>query len=117
MSRLYEEKTMTEKVRTTSGAAFKDDVSTAERPVLVDFYADWCGPCKVVGPIVEDVASDLDERLDVVKVNVDQDRELAAQFDIRSIPTLMLFKDGVPVETIIGITTKDNLLRVIDLHV
>ena len=108
---------MTEKVRTTSGAAFKDDVSTSERPVLVDFYADWCGPCKVVGPIVEDVASDLDERLDVVKVNVDRDRELAAQFDIRSIPTLMLFKDGVPVESIVGITTKDNLLRVIDLHV
>jgi len=108
---------MTEKVRITSGAAFKDDVSTAERPVLVDFYADWCAPCKVLGPIVEDVAGDLDERLDVVKVNIDRDRELAARFGIRRIPTLMLFKDGIPVETIVGITTKENLRDVIDLHI
>jgi thioredoxin 1 len=107
---------MTEKVRTTSGTAFKDDVSMAEGPVLVDFYADWCEPCKVLGPILEDVASDLDERLEVVKVNVDHDQGLSAQYGIRGIPTLILFKDGDPVETIVGLTTKSDLLEVINPH-
>lgn len=107
---------MTDNVRTIDKDTFENDVASAERPVLVDFYASWCAPCKVVAPIVEDIASDFTNRIDTVKVNVDKDRELAKEFSIRSIPTLILFQDGKPVETIVGITTKHNLASVISRY-
>lgn len=107
---------MTELVRATSQSTFAEDVVSAERPVLVDFYADWCAPCKVVQPIVEQVSAEFGDRLDVVKVDVDQNKALAAQFGIRGIPTLMLFKNGEPVETIVGVATKDSLSNTIFTH-
>ncbi len=104
-------------VTTTSQDTFKDDVLAAERPVLVDFYADWCGPCKTIGPIVEDLASDYEGRVDVRKVDVDDNSNLTTHFGVRGIPTLMLFKNGEPVETVVGVTSKTELANVLDRHV
>ncbi|MEO1035992.1 MAG: thioredoxin [Pseudomonadota bacterium] len=108
---------MTDRVPNTSQASFAADVVAAERPVLVDFYADWCAPCRVIAPIVEDLAEELGDRLDVVKVDVDQNQSLAATYGIRGIPTLVLFKDGAPVETLVGLTTKDKLATALAPHV
>ena len=104
-------------VTTTSQETFKDDVLGAELPVLVDFYADWCGPCKTIGPIVEDLAGDYEGRVDVRKVDVDDNSNLTSHFGIRGIPTLMLFKNGEPVETVVGVTSKTELANVLDRHV
>ncbi|MEO8308468.1 MAG: thioredoxin [Pseudomonadota bacterium] len=78
----------------TSDISFVDDVLESDKPVLVDFWADWCGPCRAIGPILEDVAAERQDSLRVVKVNIDQSPDLARQFGVRSIPTLMLFQDG-----------------------
>ncbi len=104
-------------VATTSQETFKTDVLASERPVLVDFYADWCGPCKIIGPIVEDLADDYRGRVDVRKVDVDNNANLTTHFGVRGIPTLMLFKNGEPVETIVGVTSKAKLADVLDQHV
>ena len=104
-------------VAATSQETFKTDVLASERPVLVDFYADWCGPCKIIGPIVEDLADDYRGRVDVRKVDVDNNANLTTHFGVRGIPTLMLFKNGEPVETIVGVTSKAKLADVLDQHV
>ena len=108
---------MTDTVRKTSQSTFAEDVVAADRPVLVDFYADWCAPCRVIAPIVEDLSAQLGDRLDVVKVDVDRNQELAATYGVRGIPTLMLFKDGEPAETVVGVATKDDLMSRIEPHV
>lgn len=85
-----------------------DDV-VKEGVVLVDFYADWCGPCKMIAPILSDLATDLDGQADIVKVNVDEEGSLAQRFDVMSIPTLILFKDGKPVGRKTGFLPKPEL--------
>ena len=107
---------MTNKVQTTNQSTFGNDVISAEQPVLVDFYADWCGPCKAIGPIVEELANEYDGKIDVRKVNIDDNPELASQLGIRGIPTLILFKDGKPAETVVGLVSKSALADVIDRH-
>ncbi len=107
---------MTNKVQTTNQSTFGDDVISAEQPVLVDFYADWCGPCKVIGPVIEELANEYDGKIDVRKVNVDDNAELTRQWGIRGIPTLILFKDGQPAETVVGVVSKSALADVIDRH-
>jgi len=82
---------------------FEAQVLKADRPVLVDFWAEWCAPCHAVAPIIEKLAGEHADVLSVGKLNVDESREIAAQFQIRSIPTVMLFKDGRVVETLIGV--------------
>lgn len=108
---------MTELTRNTTAEKFAADVIDADRPVLVDFYADWCGPCKMISPTVEALANEMSDRLSVVKVNVDQEQALARQFDVRGIPTLVLFKDGGPVEKAVGVISRNDLTNLVGRHV
>ncbi|MBP9854433.1 MAG: thioredoxin [Candidatus Omnitrophica bacterium] len=89
---------------------FKTEVIDSQIPVLVDFWAEWCGPCRMIGPIIEELAQELDGRLKVGKVNVDEAQGLAAQYNIMSIPTMLIFKSGSPVEQIVGAMSKNQLL-------
>ena len=96
-------------VRPVTDASFAADVLGAGRPVLVDFFADWCGPCRTLAPIVEQIADEHAGRLGVVKLDVDANPETAGRFGIRSLPTLVLFKDGAPVASQVGALPKTRL--------
>ncbi|GAC1395010.1 MAG: thioredoxin [Chloroflexota bacterium] len=93
---------------------FVDEVQASETPVFVDFYADWCGPCRAVAPAVEQLAAEYDGRLKVVKVDIDANPELADRFGVMSIPLLAIFKDGKIVQRISGAQPKDKLKKAID---
>lgn len=93
---------------------FRDEVLNSDIPVLVDFWATWCGPCRMVAPIVEEIADEYDGRIKVGKVNVDEEPELAMQFRVASIPTLMVFKNGQLVNTAVGYRPKADILALLD---
>lgn len=93
---------------------FRDEVLNSDIPVLVDFWATWCGPCRMVAPIVEEIADEYDGRIKVGKVNVDEEPELAMQFRVASIPTLMVFKNGQLVNTVVGYRPKADILALFD---
>lgn len=96
---------------TVSDASFADDVLASSTPVLVDFWASWCGPCKMVAPVLEEIATEKAGSLTVAKVDVDANPSTARDFQVVSIPTLILFKDGKPVKRIVGAKGKAALLR------
>ncbi len=95
---------------------FEAEVLNSSTPVLVDFWAEWCGPCKAIAPTLEELAGDYGERLKVVKVDVDENQQRAQQYNIRSIPQLLLFKDGNEVDRIIGAVPKSQLTEKIEPH-
>jgi thioredoxin 1 len=103
-------------IQHTSDAGFADDVLQADKPVLVDYWAEWCGPCKMIAPILDEVSKDYDGRLKIAKMNVDENRDVPAKYGIRGIPTLMLFKGGQLAATKVGALSKAQLTAFIDSH-
>ena len=103
-----------ELIKHLSDASFEADVLQASTPVLVDYWAEWCGPCKMIAPILDDVAGAYQGKLQIAKLNVDENREVPAKFGIRGIPTLMLFKDGQLAATKVGAMSKAQLTAFID---
>ena len=95
--------------RAVSDDSFDQDVLKSEGPVLVDFWAEWCGPCKMIGPALEEIASDLDGKITVAKVNIDENPVTPQKYGVRGIPTLMLFKDGQVAATKVGALPKNQL--------
>lgn len=95
-------------------ASFEDDVLNAERPVVVDFWAVWCGPCRMVAPIVEELSTEYDGKVDFYKLNVDENPETSMKYNIRSIPTLLVFKNGEPVDQVVGAVPKKELQKHVD---
>jgi thioredoxin 1 len=97
-------------------ATFEEEVLKSSIPVLVDFWAPWCGPCKMLAPTVDQIAKDYIGKLKVVKLNTDDNQQVAAAYNIWSIPTLMLFKDGKPVEQTVGVLPKETIVSRIEPH-
>jgi thioredoxin len=100
-----------EAVLTLTEANFESEISSSTVPVIVDFWAEWCGPCRMLGPILDDLAKDQDGKVKIGKVNVDESQNLAAQFNVKSIPMLVFFKDGKAVDTVVGVQSKDALAK------
>lgn len=105
---------MSENTVTVTDASFADDVLLSTKPVLVDFWADWCGPCKMVAPVLEEIAGTHADKLTVAKVDVDANPDVARDYQILSLPTMMLFSGGKPVKQIVGAKGKAALLRELD---
>jgi len=102
------------KAMAVTDASFAQDVLQSDLPVLVDFWADWCGPCRVLGPTIDQIAEQLDGKLKVVKLDVDGNPATAGQFGIRGIPTLIFFAGGEPRGQVRGLGSKDDLMKEID---
>ena len=96
---------------------FDGAIAAGGKPVLVDFWAEWCGPCKQIGPILDDIAKEMGDKLTVAKVNIDQNPESPQRFGVRGIPTMILFKDGKAVATKVGSLPKSQLLEWLNSHV
>jgi len=101
----------------TTDKDFEQDVILSDTPVLIDFWAEWCGPCKMIGPILEDLATELDGKIKIVKVNVDENNQTAVKFSIRSIPTLMMIKGGEVQAQHIGAASKSQIKEFINQNV
>ena len=105
---------MSEHIHYVTDDSFESEVLQAQQPVLVDYWAEWCGPCKMIAPILDEVSATYQGKLQIAKMNVDENREIPAKFGIRGIPTLMLFKDGQLAATKVGAMSKAQLTAFID---
>ena len=108
---------MSENIVTLSDASFDTDVVNASGPVLVDFWAEWCGPCKMIAPILSEVAVEYAGKVTIGKLNIDQNNETPPKFGIRGIPTLLLFKDGKVAATKVGALSKSQLTEFLDANI
>ena len=106
-----------ELIKHVSDASFSDDVLKSSQPVLVDYWAEWCGPCKMIAPILDELATDYQGRLTIVKVNVDDNPGTAQKYGVRGIPTLTLFKDGAVEATKVGALSKSQLTAFLDSNI
>ena len=100
-------------VKKTDTSNFNKDVLDSEKTVLVDFWAEWCGPCRALAPVLESVSNEMGESAEVFKINVDENPELAQKYGVRGIPTLIVFKGGTPVKTLVGMQSKDVIRQII----
>ena len=100
---------MSDKIIELDSSNFDSTVSGGSTPVVVDFWAPWCGPCKAIAPILEELAEELGDAVKICKVNVDNNSEVAGKYEIRAIPTILIFKNGQVAETVVGLTSKDDL--------
>ena len=102
---------MSEKIVTLTDATFDEHVKSSDVPVLVDFWAEWCGPCKMISPVLEEIAQEQAGKIQIGKLNIDDNLDVTRRFDVMSIPTLILFKDGEPKMRVIGAKPKGRLLE------
>ena len=107
---------MSEQIKYVSDASFEADVLKSDKPVLVDFWAEWCGPCKMIAPILDEVSKDYGEKVQIAKINVDENQGVPAKFGIRGIPTLILFKNGAVAAQKVGTLSKSQLTAFLDSH-
>ncbi len=108
---------MSEKIANLTTDSFKTTVSGATTPVLVDFWAPWCGPCKAIAPVLEELAVEFDGKLQIAKLNIDEHEAVAAEYGVRAIPTMILFNDGKAAETLVGMMPKTALRAKLAAHV
>ena len=106
---------MSEHVNAITDATFEEVVSGSSEPVLVDFWAEWCGPCKMIAPILDEIAEEQQGKIKITKLNVDENPESSMKYRVQSIPTLLLFKDGEVAKTIVGAKAKDALIKELGL--
>jgi len=108
---------MSDQIMHISDDSFEEDVLQSDIPVLVDYWAEWCGPCKMIAPILDDVAGDYAGKLKITKLNIDENNQTAPQYGIRGIPTLMIFKNGTAAATKVGAISKTQLVEFIDANI
>lgn len=108
---------MSEQVKHVTDSSFEQDVLQSSKPVLVDFWAEWCAPCRMIGPIIDQIASEFASTATVVKLNVDDNSSSAQRYGIKGIPTLILFNEGKEVERVVGATSKEAITRIIEKYV
>jgi thioredoxin 1 len=107
---------MSEKIANLTTDTFKTTIAASATPVLVDFWAPWCGPCKAIAPILEELATELDGKLSIAKVNIDENDAVAVEFGVRAIPTMILFKGGKVAETLVGMMPKAAIKAKVSAH-
>ncbi|MEX3606600.1 MAG: thioredoxin TrxA [Burkholderia sp.] len=107
---------MSELIKHINDASFEQDVVKSDKPVLLDFWAEWCGPCKMIAPILDEVSKDYGDKLQIVKINVDDNTATPAKFGVRGIPTLILFKNGVVTAQKVGALSKSQLTAFLSSH-
>ena len=100
---------MSDQITELDNSNFESTVTEGSIPLVVDFWAPWCGPCKAIAPILEEIAIELGESVKICKVNVDNNSEIASKYEIRAIPTILIFKDGAVTDTVVGLASKDDL--------
>ena len=105
---------MSDLILKITDAEFENQVIKSEKPILVDYWAEWCGPCKMIAPVLEEVASEMSDKVIIGKLNVDENSQTPPKYGIRGIPTLMLFKNGEPVGTQVGAVNKNDLIKFIE---
>ena len=105
---------MSENVKEITSMNFSDEVLKSDTPVLVDFWAEWCGPCRAIGPVVDEIANDYDGKVSVGKLNVDHENQLAMKYGVRSIPALLIFNNGTVVNQIVGAVPKNRITDILD---